>query len=342
MLVSLKRKTLFQLLFWIFIASINYMFAFNIMSPKSALLACSVNTLFQMLAFYLNTFWVFPKFFNRPNYIHYFLVSLFTILLIATMQTGIELTWLQPLIEAKIPNIQIPRFFIALRIFVWLSLMYVISLVFLTQEKLNQEMSFKNELVEEKLEAELELLKNQIQPHFIFNALNNIYSLAYRKSDETPDSILKLSEMLRYVLEDCAKDNVLLQQEIDYIKNYISFKKMKTPYKEHISFDYSEADPAVQLAPMLFIPFIENSFKYSRIEEFPNAYIDISLRTSLKKIYFHLQNSIPPGSGAKSGSGTGIKNVQKRLDILYPEDNKLDITDEEYCFDVKLELNIGE
>lgn len=336
--ISLNRRTLFQVVFWIFIASINFLFASNIMSTPSAFLAGSVITLFLMATFYLNTLWIFPSYFGTDSRIHYFWVSMAMIIIVSVVQVLVEVFLMGPFIDLVRGDFEIPILFVAIRTLVWHSLVYIISLVFLFQERLAQEMTYKKKLAEEKLDAELELLKNQIQPHFIFNALNNIYSLAYRKAEETPESILKLSEMLRYVLEDNNRDKVQLREEVEYIENYISFKKMKSPHDENIVFDYKDADLSIRLAPMLIIPFIENSFKYSRIEEFPNAYIHIELATRDQQIIFKLKNSVPSGGGAKSGSGLGIKNVQKRLDILYPDKHELEIQQKKEFFKVELKL----
>jgi LytS/YehU family sensor histidine kinase len=180
---------------------------------------------------------------------------------------------------------------------------------------------------EEKLQTELQLLKAQINPHFLFNALNNIYSLTYMKSEKAPDSVLKLSEMLRYVLEDCSQEMVPLRQEIMYIKNFLDFYRMKNPGKRTIEFVHEIDNAEIHIAPMLFIPFIENSFKYSRIEEDKNGFVRIQLQVSQGKLTFDIRNSVFVGRPILPGSGRGIANVRQRLEIIYPEKHVLTLVD---------------
>ena len=193
---------------------------------------------------------------------------------------------------------------------------------------------------EEKLKTELQLLKAQIDPHFLFNALNNIYSLTYMKSEKAPESILKLSEMLRYVLEDCTMEKVPIRNEIDYMQNLIGFYKMKSPGKRKITFTEEIEDHNLPIAPMLFMPFIENSFKYSRIEEDKNGFIDIELREASGILHFITRNSIFLNRTIQKGSGKGIANVKHRLNIIYPDKHKLETIERDNVFLVELEINL--
>jgi LytS/YehU family sensor histidine kinase len=194
--------------------------------------------------------------------------------------------------------------------------------------------------MEEKLQTELQLLKAQINPHFLFNALNNIYSLTYMKSEHAPESVLKLSEMLRYVLEDCTMEKVPIKNEVDYMQNLIGFYKMKSPGKRKIKFTSHIENMDIRIAPMLFIPFIENSFKYSRIEEDKNGYINIDLNETAGKVLFTIENSIFSARKIMNGSGKGIMNVQQRLNIIYPGKHKLTIDEREGNYTVKLEIDV--
>lgn len=195
-------------------------------------------------------------------------------------------------------------------------------------------------LKQEKSETELKLLKAQINPHFIFNALNNIYALSYTKSEKAPDIILKLSEMLRYVFVDCSNDKVPIRSEIKYIENYIAFQKMKSDEKQNINFDFNINAGETKIAPMLFIPLIENSFKYSQIEEKPDAFVNMSLKVESNNIIFNLKNSLQQNSDVQKGSGMGINNVKQRLNILYPNQYILNLNVTENTFEVDFKINI--
>jgi len=194
----------------------------------------------------------------------------------------------------------------------------------------------EKQLREEKLDTELKLLKAQINPHFIFNALNNIYSLTYMKSENAPVSVLKLSEMLRYVFYDCSNDRVSLTSEINYIENFIAFQQMKSKYTQNISMQLDLKNSNPQIAPMLYIPFIENAFKYSHIEEIEDGYVNILIKEESGKLIFIIKNSIPEQNKPLSGSGTGIKNVKHRLNLIYPENHILNIKEQDNEYSVEL------
>jgi len=199
----------------------------------------------------------------------------------------------------------------------------------------------EKQLREEKLDTELKLLKAQINPHFIFNALNNIYSLTYMKSENAPESVLKLSEMLRYVFYDCSNDNVPLTSEIHYIENFIAFQQMKTRYTQNISMQIDLKAGNPQIAPMLYIPFIENAFKYSRIEEVEDSYVNIIIKEDPGKVVFIIRNSIPEKNKPLPGSGMGIKNVKHRLKIIYPGTHTLTTNESNDEFNLKLCIEIN-
>jgi LytS/YehU family sensor histidine kinase len=145
--------------------------------------------------------------------------------------------------------------------------------------------------------------------------------------------------MLRYVFYDCSKDNVKLKDEINYVENFISFQRMKSEHEQNIYFEHQEAYPECTISPMLFIPFIENAFKYSKIEELEHAWIKIKLATSNGKIFFNIENSVPEKGKPQGGQGMGISNVRQRLEVLYPQKHSLKIEEKDFIFKVQLEIN---
>ncbi len=161
----------------------------------------------------------------------------------------------------------------------------------------------------------LKFLKSQINPHFLFNTLNNIYTLSMLKSDQTPDMILKLSNMLRYILYECSdKDKVPIAKEVAYIRNYIDLQLLKDSEIKNIHFEEGIKDN-VAIAPMLLIPFIENSFKHSRIEDTEKGWINIKLSCNRKEIFFSCENSLPAVEYKKDKTGgIGIENARRRLE----------------------------
>lgn len=191
-----------------------------------------------------------------------------------------------------------------------------------------KEATRKNDrLQNEKLDMELRYLKAQINPHFLFNALNNIYSLVYTNDENGPESILKLSEMLRYVTDECQTDKISISKEVKYIENYIDFQLMRMEGTPDITFHPEIRNLEFKLPPMIFQPLIENSFKHSRLETNPKGYIRISLVQTEHELVFTTENSQSSCifNNQTERGGIGIANVRKRLELAYGDDFTLDI-----------------
>jgi two-component system LytT family sensor kinase len=188
--------------------------------------------------------------------------------------------------------------------------------------------------------AELQALKAQINPHFLFNTLNNIYSYSLDKSDKTPDMILKLSELMSYVLHDGRAENVNIQQEIRFIKNYIELEKLR--FDQHLELKYHENlnTSSITIAPLLFIPFVENAFKYCSNKRNQAIEIDISFQFLAGTLLFVISNTFEEEDQktTKKESGIGIENVRKRLKLLYPGKHELLIAQNKNKFTVELKL----
>jgi len=196
-------------------------------------------------------------------------------------------------------------------------------------------------LKNEQLETEMKFLKSQINPHFLFNTLNNIYSLTVIKSDEAPDQLLKLSDMLRYMLYECNTDKVPLQKEAEYIQNYIDLKMLKDSAGLNVEADIAKQYPNLQIAPLLFIPFVENAFKHSKVEDLEKGWIKISLQTAERQVTFVVENSTSETSYTKDKvGGIGLKNVERQLQLLYPERHLLEIGEKEEMFKVYLRIDL--
>jgi len=191
----------------------------------------------------------------------------------------------------------------------------------------------------EKLEAELKFLKSQINPHFLFNALNNIYALTIIKSDSAPDNLLKLSGMLRYMLYDCKADRVPLAKEIDYLRHFIDLNLLKDSRGLNVEVHLDESRPGLSIAPMLLIPFVENAFKHSKVEDRARGWIRIELSTQPEHILFVVENSMPDAATPKDlVGGIGLVNVRRQLELLYPDRHELAIEQDAEAFRVRLKV----
>ena len=201
---------------------------------------------------------------------------------------------------------------------------------------------FANQKEREKLSTELKFLKSQINPHFLFNTLNNIYCLTVIKSDDASKKLLDLSSLLRYMLYDTNEEFVSLKKEIEHLKNYISLSLLKDSKGMNVSFDFDESQPNLRIAPLLFIPFVENAFKHSKIDDLENGTIVISLKTFESMVEYEVKNSIPDIAFEKDKiGGIGIANTTKRLELIYPQRHSLNISSDDNIYSVNLKIDLS-
>jgi len=221
----------------------------------------------------------------------------------------------------------------------------VVAISYLVQERNEQIESFhKQQMLEQ-----VKYLRAQINPHFLFNALNCIYALTMTQDEKAPDSVLKLSEMLRYVIDDCRADEVLLSKEIKYIQNYIDFQRIRMEQEPTLSFDVQVADPLYKIPPMLLQPIIENCFKHSRLVDDPQAWVHISVRQNDSGLLFTCDNSKPLankfsrqsaifGRQDEERTGIGLMNVQQRLQVLFGNKFSLKVIEDEKHYKTVLHI----
>ncbi|MGQ1948653.1 sensor histidine kinase [Geofilum sp. OHC36d9] len=317
-----------------------YTFFFSMSNYFQTTGFAAISSVFEtafLLAFYLITVkYLFAKYYSRGWL--YVLISLLAIILYSGLIFGFDVTVIGP--HMKHWSSEPPILFHYVRRLMSVVFIFIVGTSIQLIEQTNRLKENEKLLTEEKLKTELQLLKAQINPHFIFNALNNIYSLTYMQSANAPESVLKLSEMLRYVFYDCSKDRVAVTSEIRYIENFNAFQQMKSSYIQNISLQTDLGYGSIEIAPMLFIPFLENAFKYSRIEEIEEAYVNILIKNEAGKLTFAIENSVPENNKPKPGSGLGIKNVKHRLKIIYPQNHVLTINESGDKFNVELSIMV--
>ena len=196
------------------------------------------------------------------------------------------------------------------------------------------------QLLKEKTSAELEMLRAQINPHFLFNTLNNIYTLSLKKSDQAPEVVLKLSEMLDYLLYECREKKVHLKKEVLLIENYLFLQKIRYGKRLKTTFKIEGLITNQMIAPMLLLPFVENSFKHGIGKQRNNTWININLTVNSNSIDFYVKNSLSNTNQdeERSSGGIGIENVRKRLDLIYNNNYQLAIegNKEDFCIELNL------
>ena len=193
-------------------------------------------------------------------------------------------------------------------------------------------------LKSEKSRAELALLKSQINPHFIFNTLNNLYGLTVEKNEMAPAVVLKLSDMLRYTVYEAKEDFVNIEDEISYLEDYIELHRIRYQKDVKINFRH-EVDQTCKIAPLLFIILLENAFKHGVESKTEAAYIDIELTVVDNHIYFSIENNFEVKSSLETG-GIGMQNLKRRLEHIYPNKYNLDINESEPIYKVRLNIEL--
>ena len=201
----------------------------------------------------------------------------------------------------------------------------------------------KKEVENEKLIAELNFLKEQINPHFLFNTLNNIYYLAYTKSDNTTEVIAKLSQMMRYMIYESNHQQVDLTKEIEYMQSYVSLERLRLNDQIPIDFKVEGNPSGIKVAPLILITFLENAFKHGVTGSNKSAWVNLSLKVDGKDCVYTVENSKSNGVTSEHGksSGIGLQNVRRRLELTYPEKYTLEVKDQPDRYSVKLKLALN-
>jgi two-component system sensor histidine kinase AlgZ len=220
-----------------------------------------------------------------------------------------------------------------LTILSWVMLFHLLSHWVMVQWKLVQQL--KNE----RTNAELMHLKSQVNPHFLFNTLNNLYGLALEKSDQTPGLILKLSDMLRYTIYQGKKDQVLLSEEINYLNDFIQLQQIRYHKPVNITFTHEIADGDLVISPLLLLILVENAYKHGVEKLTDEAFTLIKLETKDQHMVFEIDNNFEK-SEPSSNTGIGLQNLKQRLKLIYPDSHQLDITAENDVYSVRLAVQL--
>lgn len=338
-----------HILFWLLsVAFILFFFYYNeqIVHLNFVTLAKAIVTnLGFAVGVYGNLYILIPRLLKKKNYIFYIF---WLIILLTFCSLLIQLLLIYPLRNLLHFRAQFNSFNSSLHsAFFFATLLYVAFTSFLKFIKdwiTLQDLNLKIAKVEQqKLEAELNTLKGQLNPHFLFNSLNNIYSLALIKSDKVPELILKLSDLMRHIIYESRENYISLEKEIEFVNNFIALQKIRTPDNVEISYEIKGEIPSAKIAPLLFEPFIDNAFKHGLPSSGQSDHIRIIFSFQQTDwIYFHIENNYEESyKWNKKSSGIGIENVKQRLNYLYdPKDYQLDISKENHIFSVTLQLKL--
>lgn len=330
MLIS-KKELLFQI-----VVHVVVLLFFSIdRNAETLVLNKAIFVLYYSVATLLVTFYLMPRFLYRKKYWQFFL----GFALVVAAVIAIEELVIEPFM---FPNTKRGDTFPG----VYISLLGILPVVFiLAASKFGwdamQKQAEIDELQNAIQESELQFLRSQVNPHFLFNNLNNLYSYALQNSPKTPEIILEMSGVLRYMLYESKEQFVPLKKELEQLGNFIRLYKLQIEDRGKVGFHVGKIKGDYKIAPLILIVFIENAFKHSQSGQSSNIEIDISVEVNDGVLEFHCNNNFESVPSLDTvAKGIGLRNVKKRLELLYPKKHQLDIKEESNSYQVYLRLDL--
>lgn len=348
-IVSRNRYLGWHFLFWgVVLLFYTVFFGHQNANYRFSLLFVGMLLPVTMATLYFLNYWLIPRFLFTKRYRRFLLFLSYTFIIASWLQmwvlvlTFITIAQYKP---AQMTPASMDIFFLAVSLYLVVFVGVAVKLFkhwYQAQQK-------NRLLVQDKLEAELrlkkielQLLKAQIHPHFLFNTLNSLYGLTLEKSDHAPEVVIKLSSLLDYLLYRCNQPRVLLKDEIEHLQNFIALEQLRYENKLQLSFDIQGKVANQNIAPMLILPFVENCFKHGVSHHLSECWIEIGMEVQADAMKLHIKNSKPKVTLPKinpEGSGIGLENVQKRLDLLYRDKHRFEIENKEEEFGIHLSLS---
>ena len=339
-ITSNQRRLVLHSLFWVAWLSRTLYDIIRIFGIESAFLFSFTYIFTQMPFVYLHLYILVPKYLNTKKYAQYLILTISSLFVYSYFNYFVlhqlPLSWITLKMSYYI-NTLAPLYDVLEGLFAFV-ITYALKYTWLAISTQNKIL----ELEKDNLQLELNVLKAQVNPHFLFNSLNNIYALSLQKSEKTPEIVLKLSNLMRYVLYDCNAPKVKVVKEIQFIYDYIELEKIRHHNNEKITFNLSGMPDESEIEPFLLIPFVENAFKHGLNNIPEKNWINIDLEFSNGIIKLSVENSKDNNNEKKQlANGIGLQNVKKRLLLLYPNSHQLKISLNETSYKTELSININ-
>ena len=339
-LVIAKRNIGFHFLFW----TTLYLFWILVFQKRAFVFSRTMTVQFCYLFFiagnyYFNILYTVPKFLYQKKYAVFALLMLSGIVAGSLLRVPVA-TYLN--LHYFIPGKPQPGFTELFRnssinIFIWVVCLVAGKLIF---DRIRFQ-KYVDTMEKEKSKTELDFLKAQFNPHFLFNSINSIYGHIDKKNPLARNMLLTFSEMLRYQLYECNTEKINIDKEINYIKNYVTLQQIRMEEDLVVKLDIHENVKGFSIAPLMFIAFIENAFKYVGHEDQKHDSVEISLKKEEDRLLFRIYNTKEPVDRKPIlHRGIGITNVKRRLELLYPDKYSLDINNNDKFYEVNLNLSI--
>ncbi|NRD23551.1 histidine kinase [Winogradskyella litoriviva] len=333
-----------HVLVWLVLFSMPYVLSYGQSQEIDRIIAHFwIPIAFYAIIFYTNYFILIDRFLFPKKMVFFVIINLVMIALFITIKEQIENAFFSDLMRRPSQNdVNSPPF----KMFVYVQMIsYMAPLLFsiaikTTQRWINTETERK-EAANFKLKSELQHLHYQLQPHFFFNSLNNIYALVDISPEQAKTSIHSLSKLMRYMLYDTNEEVVPLSKEIDFMKKYIELMKLRVSDKTKVTYNFISEETGIKIAPLLFISLIENAFKHG-VSASNESEIIIDMTVQNKTVLFSIENdNLPKKTEDKSGSGIGLPNIEKRLQLLYPNQHnfKTMVKDNRFVAQLEIETN---
>lgn len=335
-----KRLVILHVSFWTLFVFYRLFDYSQYIPIETAVNFLGVPLVFNFLISYLHYFFILPFLIQKKNYWRYVLFLILA--LIGTMALRFIADWffMMPYNQDQeyYASIHLPRILSVL----WGFMTFIIftGMIKFTSDWFRIE-NEKKQLENEKLNAELNYLKAQINPHFLFNTLHNLNYLVQGKKDEAPQTIIRLSNIMRYMIYDANENMVPIVKEIQYMKDYIELERIRLNNPFEISFQTTGNYNHTQIAPLILITFLENAFKHGVSDKEQNCWISVNLHQEKNILTYTIGNSKIVTQNNTERSGFGLENVRKRLELQYQKSHELFITESEQRFDIKLTISLS-
>jgi len=344
-LINRNRVVLMHLSFWcVYLSFFIYRVSSFQRGPDidwvRVMTVAAIQVSFAMTVSYLNYFLFLPRFLADKNGWRYFVQFSISFAVIFLIRLYLERFIIGNYFEHS-DYLYEPRFIIQV-VITNLFIVIFLGMIRFAVDWFEFEARKKN-IENEKLMAELNFLKAQINPHFLFNTLNNLYYLAYTKSPNTAEVIAKLSQMMRYMIYDSNAPLVPLSREIEYMENYISLERLRLNDQIPIQFTVNGDAGRFLITPFIFITFLENAFKHGVSNNNPNAWVKISIQLKENECFYEVENSkiLAGKPESEEKSGIGLQNVKRRLELSYPGRYQLQVNDRPDSYAVRLKITLS-
>jgi len=342
-MIKNKRITVFShLLVWLVLFSMPYVLSYGQEQDINRVIAHFwIPLVFYAIIFYFNYFILIDRFLFSKKTIQFIIINVIIIALFITLKEKIEDIYFNDIINKtanKDGNRPPFKMFIYIQMLSYMAPL-LFSIALKTTQRWIKTETERKEAANFKLQSELQHLHYQLQPHFFFNSLNNIYSLVDISPEQAKKSIHSLSKLMRYMLYETNMEIIPLSKEIDFMKKYIDLMKLRVSDKTDVSYSFPTEETGIQIAPLLFISLIENAFKHG-VSASKESNIVLNMTFNKKTILFTIENdNFPKKTDDKSGSGIGLKNLEKRLQLMYPDkyDFETQVKDNRFLATLKIE-----